>query len=78
MLVRFLKQPSAFSGGSDFVAGEVYELDDPSAYRWIRRGVAEEVEPQTADAAPASRRRRGRKPASPGARKHGSHTDGKT
>ena len=43
MKIRFTKQPSARSGGSEYEVGEVVDLPDVSARRWVRRGVATEV-----------------------------------
>lgn len=61
MRVRFVKSPGIHAGGDEFAIGEVYDLDDPSAWRWVRRKVAEVVEVETADAAPRKRRGRPRK-----------------
>ena len=66
MKIRFIKQPRPNAGGEEFAVGEVYELDDPSAWRWVRRKVAEVVEIETADAAPKKRRGRPRKSATQG------------
>ncbi len=41
--IRFIKQPSERSGGSDYEVGQVVELSAASAARWLRRGVAVEV-----------------------------------
>lgn len=61
MRVKFIKPPSNNAGGEAFEVGEVYDLDEPSAWRWVRRKVAEIVEVETADAAPRKRRGRQRK-----------------
>ena len=58
MLVKFNKKPGAHAGGAEFEVGEVYDLDEPSAWRWVRRRVAVQVEPETADAGPRKRRTR--------------------
>ncbi len=72
-VIRFTKQPSERSGGSDYEVGQVVDLKPDSAARWIRRGVAVEVTdasaapekavtPKTADAAMAKPVRRTVKP----------------
>ena len=75
MRVKFIKAPSSNAGGEAFQVGEVYDLDDPSAWRWVRRKVAEIVEVETADAAPRKRRSRPRKTKEP---TDGPDADGET
>lgn len=75
MLIKFTRKPSANSGGEEFEVGEVYEVSEPSAWRWIRREVAVLVEVETADATPRKRRGRPRKTAKD---TDGSKTDHKT
>ena len=38
--IRFTKQPSERSGGSEYEVGQVVDLKSESASRWVRRGVA--------------------------------------
>ena len=52
--IRFTKKPSVRSGGADYEVGQVVELSETSAARWLRRGVAVEVNdsstaPETAE-----------------------------
>ena len=61
MRVKFIKAPSNNAGGEAVDGGEGYDLDEPSAWRWVRRKGAEIVEVETADAAPRKRRGRPRK-----------------
>ena len=75
MRVKFIKAPSNNAGGEAFEVGEVYDLDEPSGWRWVRRKVAEIVEVETADAAPRKRRGRPRKPKRP---TDGPDADGET
>ena len=42
--IRFTKKPSVRSGGADYEVGQVVEMSTGSAARWLRRGVAVEVE----------------------------------
>jgi len=58
MLVKFNKKPGSHAGGDEFEVGEVYDLDEASAWRWVRRRVAVQVEPEPADAGPRKRRTR--------------------
>ena len=44
MKIRFTKQPSERSGGGDYSVGQVVDLKPDSAARWLRRGVAVEVD----------------------------------
>lgn len=44
MKIRFFQDTAKLDGtGEDFKSGEVYDLNDASAYRWVRRGLAEYV-----------------------------------
>ena len=44
MKIRFTKKPSERSGGSAYEVGQVVDLDQPLAFKWLRRGVAVEVD----------------------------------
>ena len=44
MKIRFTKKPSERSGGSAYEVGQVVDLDQPFAFKWLRRGVAVEVD----------------------------------
>ncbi len=44
MKIRFTAKPSARSGGEEFEVGESYDLSEDSARRWLRRGIAVEVQ----------------------------------
>ena len=76
MRIKFTAKPSANAGGEEFAVGEVYDVDEPSAWRWVRRKVAEIVEVETADAAP--RKRRGRPRRSTREHADGADADNKT
>ena len=44
MKIRFTKKPSERSGGSAYEVGQVVDLEPPFAAKWLRRGVAVEVD----------------------------------
>ncbi len=72
-VIRFTKQPSIRSGGSEYEVGQVVDVSPDYAAKWIRRGVAIEVTdssaapetatmPKPANAAMAKPVKRGGKP----------------
>jgi hypothetical protein len=61
MLITFTHEPGPHSGGDEFTVGQTVDLPEPSAYRWISRGVAQAAQAETAAQA-APKPRRGRPP----------------
>ena len=51
MKIRFTKKPSERSGGSAYEVGQVVDLEQPFAFKWLRRGVAVEVDDKVKETA---------------------------